>query len=57
MASDIHQVNKDLNLAPVLDLRPLRKSLRVRQGQPPPAWGPWNSAVGQSLRESSGWNQ
>ena len=34
--SGVHKDDTDLNWASVLDLRPLGKSLRVHQGQPPP---------------------
>lgn len=37
--TDVHWVNADSDLMPVLNLRPLRKRLRAHQGQPPLASG------------------
>ena len=55
-ACDIYQVNEDSDFVPVLSLRPLRKGLRVHKGLLPLAGGLQIFAVGQGLRESSGWS-
>lgn len=39
--SDIHKVNAELDLAPVLSLGLRKSHHRTCQGQPPPTWGPW----------------
>ena len=39
-APHFHQIDTDSNLAPVLGLKPLSKSLRIYQGQQPPDGGP-----------------
>ena len=49
-----HQVDTDSNLASVMDLQPLSRSLRVQQDQPPFSKDLRNFVVKQSLRKSSG---
>ena len=53
-ANGVHQTDSHSNLVPVLTLRPLSKSLRIHQGQLPPAVCLCAFVVGLGLRDSSG---
>ena len=62
-ANGVHQIDTGSNSVPVLGLRPLSKSLRVHQGQPPPPPGTlellwWDrESSGRGQQSSSGPNR
>ena len=57
-ANGVHQIDTGSNSVPVLGLRPLSKSLRVHQGQPPPPPGTlellwWDRVLGSHQGEAN----